>query len=133
MARILIADDDRLLLALLREFVESLGHEVKTETDGLQAGIRAKEWVPDLLISDIQMPNFYGTTAALSLQQDAATQRIPVIFVSGISPAAAEKMLESIRKQVKYPDRLRFVAKPIDFKALEAHILELIATGPPKA
>lgn len=132
MARVLIADDDPAMLAMLRAFVEGLGHEVKTESDGLQAGLRAKEWIPDLLLADIQMPNFYGTSAAISLQQDVSTQRIPVIFVSGVPAAAAEKLMQNIRKQVKYPDRVRFVAKPVDFKALEAHIIELIAKGPPR-
>lgn len=130
MAKILIADDDPVMLSMLREYVTGLGHEVKTATDGLQAGIQAKSWRPDLLISDIQMPGFYGTTAAVSLQQDAETQRIPIIFISGVAPAAAEKLVASIRLQAKYPDRIRFVAKPIDFKQFDAHVFELLSRGP---
>jgi len=130
MARILVADDNKDILILLRDFLEELGHEVKTETDGLQAGIRAKEWKPDLLIADIQMPDFYGTTVAVSLQSDRETADMPIIFISAIAPATVDKMMESIRKQVKHPERLRFLPKPIDFQLLRRYLDEFL---PPAA
>ena len=82
MARILVADDDAEVVSLIREFLQGLGHEVRCEPDGLAAGIRARQWLPDLIISDIQMPHFLGTTAVVGLQQSAATAAIPVIFIS---------------------------------------------------
>ena len=126
MARILAADDNPEILALVREYLECLGHEVKCETDGLQVGIRAKEWLPDLIVSDIQMPNFYGTTAVVGLRESPLTSSIPVIFISAVAPATVGKMLDLIRTKVEHPDRIRFVPKPIDFKLLETCVRELL-------
>jgi CheY-like chemotaxis protein len=126
MARILVADDDENVLSLVRLFLEDLGHEVKTEGDGLKAGLSARQWRPDLLVSDIQMPNFYGTTAVVGLRQWPETAAIPVIFVSAVAPATVEKMLELIRTKVEHPELIRFVPKPIDFKLLETFVRELL-------
>lgn len=126
MARILVADDNPEIVNLVRDFLESLGHEVKCEMDGAQVGIRAKEWRPDLLVSDIQMPSFYGTTAVVILQESPVTASIPVIFVSAVAPATVEKMLELMRPKLKNPDSIRFVPKPIDLKLLEKCLQELL-------
>lgn len=129
MARILVAEDNKDIVIVLRDFIESLGHQVDCQMDGLQAGIRARDWKPDLLISDIQMPNFYGTTAVVSLQQSPDTAEIPVIFISAVAPHIVRKMMEAIRSQVKHPDRVRFIPKPIDFAALERDMKELLPPG----
>ena len=126
MAKILVADDNKDILILMRDYLEDLGHEIKCEMDGLQAGIKAKEWRPQLLVTDIQMPNFYGTTAVISLQEDPSTAEIPIIFISAVAPATVDKMLEAIRSKVKHPDRIRFVPKPIDFKLLNQYLEELL-------
>jgi len=126
MARILVADDDAEVVSLIREFLQGLGHEVRCEPDGLAAGIRARQWLPDLIISDIQMPHFLGTTAVVGLQQSAATAAIPVIFISAIAPATAEKMLEIIRGKLARPELARFIPKPIDFQLLGRCLVELL-------
>lgn len=126
MAKILVADDNKDIIILLRDYLEEAGHEIKCEMDGLQAGIRAKEWKPALLVTDIQMPNFYGTTAVISLQEMPETAEIPIIFISAVAPTTVEKMLEVIRTKVKHPERIRFIPKPIDFKLLDRYLTELL-------
>ena len=126
MAKILVADDNKDIVIVLRDYLQDKGHEVKCEMDGLQAGIKAKEWLPHLLVTDIQMPNFYGTTAVISLQENPVTAEIPIIFISAVAPATVEKMIESIRGKVKHPDRIRFIAKPIDFNLFDRYLTELL-------
>ena len=126
MAKILVADDNKDIIILLRDYLQESGHEVKCEMDGFQAGVRAKDWKPQLLVTDIQMPNFYGTTAVVSLQESPATAEIPIIFISAVAPATVEKMLEGIRDKVKHPERIRFIPKPIDFKMLDKYLAELL-------
>ena len=127
MAKVLIADDNKDIVIVLRDFVEALGHTVRTELDGLQAGLQAKEWKPDVLVADVQMPNFYGTTALVSLQESPETAVIPVLFISAIDPATVETMLKGVRANVRYPERVRFVPKPIDFPLFERTLNELLA------
>ena len=73
--------------------------------DGYQLAEKAGEHRPHLIITDIQMPGAYGSSAYLVLQNDAATKNIPVIFMSGHARMKLEKLLPNDPKT-------RFVQKP---------------------
>ena len=60
MAKILIAEDDRMLLRTIAFKLEKEGHEVFTASDGRRALEIVEEVKPDLLISDIMMPYLNG-------------------------------------------------------------------------
>ena len=119
MALIMVADDDPVILAMIRGHLESLGHQVVTVSDGMQAAEKAQDWRPHLIITDIQMPNAYGTTAYEVLQRSAATVGVPVIFISGVPEALAQKLLP---KAVG----VRFLPKPLDLVRLDALVRELL-------
>ncbi|MDH7451638.1 twitching motility response regulator PilH [Luteimonas composti] len=82
MARILIVDDSPSQLMGIRRIVEKLGHEAVTAEDGA-AGVRAaKEYLPDLVLMDVVMPNLNGFQATRTIKRDPATSHIPVILVT---------------------------------------------------
>lgn len=60
MARILIAEDDDNLRAIMCEILKRQGHEVQEAVDGAQAHTLAEENTFDLLITDIVMPEKWG-------------------------------------------------------------------------
>ena len=81
MLRILIADDDRDLRAILQISLEDAGYEVQTVADGAQA-IRADEKRPaDLLITDLFMPETDGLETVEYFR--ARHPRMPIIAISG--------------------------------------------------
>ena len=58
--RILVVDDEPQITRVLRTSLTGSGYEVRTAEDG-HAGLRvAREWQPDLVITDISMPNMNG-------------------------------------------------------------------------
>ena len=58
--RILVVDDEPQITRVLRTSLAGSGYEVRTADDG-HAGLRvAREWQPDLVITDISMPNMNG-------------------------------------------------------------------------
>lgn len=83
MARLLIIDDDRSMLELLRVHLKAVGHVVRTAPDAAD-GIRAiLAEPPELILSDVAMPYLDGIELLRALRSDPLTRRIPVIFLTG--------------------------------------------------
>ncbi|HWC14790.1 MAG TPA: response regulator [Actinomycetota bacterium] len=80
--RILIADDDPVILRLLQVNLELEGYEVVTANNGQEAVDAAGVQKPDLVILDIMMPRLDGYQACEKLKADHTTKDIPVIFLS---------------------------------------------------
>ena len=58
--RILIVDDEPQITRVLHRGISSQGYEVRTATDGVSALETVKNWLPDLVITDLSMPNLNG-------------------------------------------------------------------------
>ncbi len=82
MARVLIADDDDLLIELVTFTLESRGHEVVTADDGDLAIERAQAERPDLIVLDGMMPGRDGLEVLRELRQDRELANVPVIMLS---------------------------------------------------
>ena len=111
---ILLTDDDREILDSLRRCLVARGHHVRTACDGLEALQRMEGRMPDLVISDIQMPRMDG----LSLLK-AIRERFPglsVVLMTGNREAAAEAAAEGgsargcLGKPIKVEELLACIA-----------------------
>jgi response regulator NasT len=81
--RVIIADDESVIRADLREMLTSLGYLVVAEAgDGLSAINAARELKPDVVIMDIKMPNMDGIEAARVLTQERIA---PVLLLTAYS------------------------------------------------
>jgi two-component system, OmpR family, KDP operon response regulator KdpE len=77
--RILVVDDESQITRVLRTALSGSGYEVRTAEDG-HAGLRlAREWQPDLVITDVSMPNMTGIELCGQLR---AESEIPIIVLS---------------------------------------------------
>ena len=119
MARILMVDDDELLLQVTGDYLESRGHVVERCGDATQAAELAEKTAPDLAIVDYEMPRLSGTQLLTELRGGGRTHILPVIFLSG-----TEAM--TYASQVAPDPRVRFLKKPVDFRALDAEIAALL-------
>ncbi len=81
MARILVVDDDELLVELVTFTLESHGHEVLTAEDGAEAIELATSEQPDVVVLDGMMPGADGLDVLRQLRQDAGLN-LPVIMLS---------------------------------------------------
>src|ERR1035437_3809890 len=106
-AQILLADDNPDITEMLGEYLTHKGHRVIIANDGYQLSQKAAEHRPHLIITDIQMPGAYGSSAYQVLQKDTNTSNIPVIFISA-------HPLEKIAAILPKDSQTRFVQKPID-------------------
>lgn len=79
--RILVVDDDPELCAVGKMLLESRGYEVITAGDGFEALLALKQSLPDIIISDLNMPNMSGFELLSVVRRRFPT--IPVIVISG--------------------------------------------------
>ena len=81
--RLLLVDDEPHVTLILSRKLTRAGYEVQIARDG-EEGLRiACEFVPDLVITDLQMPRVDGLTMATNLAEHPTTQDIPVLMLSG--------------------------------------------------
>ena len=87
--KILIIDDEKPNLMYLNNL---LGEEyiLYMARDGVEAIDRANEYLPDLILLDIIMPGLNGYEVLAALRGGEKTQRIPVIFTTGLSSSEDE-------------------------------------------
>ena len=83
-ASILVVEDDPTIRELVRLHLSSASHEVLTAVDGLQGLQMAVSRRPDLIVSDVQMPNMDGFGMLAAVRANEQTSSIPVIFLTAL-------------------------------------------------
>jgi CheY-like chemotaxis protein len=86
---ILLIDDDYLDIMFLADTLEE-DYEVIFASDGVAALESASHNLPDLILLDVMMPGIDGFEVCRRLKAENRTKEIPVIFITGLSEAAAE-------------------------------------------
>lgn len=76
---ILVVDDEPQITRVLKTTLSSQGYGVRTASDGDEALQMLREWTPDLVITDLRMPNLGGLELC---RQVRAKSRIPIIVLS---------------------------------------------------
>ncbi|MGH9279299.1 MAG: response regulator transcription factor [Acidimicrobiales bacterium] len=82
MPRVLVIDDDPVILELLRVNFEIEGFEIVVAGDGVEGFEQAKSERPDVVLSDIMMPRLDGLGLVKRLRADPATRAVPIILLS---------------------------------------------------
>ena len=121
-AQILLADDNPDITELLSDYLTQKGHRIIVANDGYALSQKAAEHRPHLIVTDIQMPGAYGSSAYQVLQKDTNTNKIPVIFMSA-------HPLEKIAAILPKDPKTRFIQKPLDLELLNSLIVELLPLG----
>ena len=80
--KVLICDDDAVILKLLQVNLELEGYDVITGRNGEEAVRLAQAERPDLIILDIMMPKLDGYQACRQIKARESTKDIPIIFLS---------------------------------------------------
>ena len=111
--RIAVADDEPEVLANLEEMLADIGHEVVAAVNNGRALVDAcREMSPDLIITDIKMPDMDGLEAAEEIREVRPT---PVVIVSAFHDQGFVD--RALKEHV-----LAYLIKPIDEETLKASI-----------
>ncbi len=116
MPKILIADDEKMIRNVVREYAEFEGYETVEASDGMEAVKLAKEQDFDLIIMDIMMPRLDGYSAIKEIRK---TKKTPVVMLS----ARGEEYDKLFGFEIGIDD---YVVKPFSPKELLARIRAII-------
>jgi signal transduction histidine kinase/DNA-binding response OmpR family regulator/streptogramin lyase len=107
---ILLVEDNEELRQFLKESLEPY-YKVTEAADGKEGLTRAKEISPDLIISDVMMPNMNGIEFCRALKRDIDTSHIPVLMLTAKIALASQK--EGLDSGADY-----YFAKPLNMELL---------------
>ena len=121
MARILVVDDNRQIVDVLRLGLRACSFDVLTATNGQEAINRAINELPDLILLDVMMPVMGGHEVCAILKDESRTRDIPIIFVSACT---------------EVPDRVQglelgavdYVTKPFDMNEVASRVRAALRT-----
>ncbi len=123
--KVLYADDDESSRLILEAALTARGHDVVLASDGIEALEKARDWLPDLIISDILMPTLDGYGLRRALHQDPALRNIPFVFYTGTFLDGEDARLAMDL------GASRFLLKPMPPDELLEALSEVMAEGPP--
>lgn len=113
MANILIVDDDPNILISTRCLLESVGHACVTAGNGQEALERVRQNGPDLIITDMRLPDMNGLSLVRELKK--VEPALPVILITAY--ASSESAVESVKRGV-----FEYLVKPFQADKLLATI-----------
>jgi CheY-like chemotaxis protein len=82
--KILLVDDNRTIKMLLEKRLSAEGYRVVTASDGKEGLTAALREMPDLILSDVDMPVMDGGEMVSKLKASIRTSHIPVIFLTSL-------------------------------------------------
>ncbi len=83
MGKVLVVDDDSHIVSLLQRVVLKKGHQILVAGNGRQGLALARSEVPDIVLTDIRMPDMQGGELAMAIKNDPNLAHITVIIMSG--------------------------------------------------
>ncbi|MFT3781207.1 MAG: response regulator [Nibricoccus sp.] len=95
MARVLVVDDDEQFRAVLVRVLLKCAHEVKEARNGREALVLFSEFIPDIVVTDIMMPEKDGLELVPALRRQKSP--VKIIACSGGGHVAAEELLHLAR------------------------------------
>jgi len=118
--RLLIADDEPMILEVMQDALTGPAWDITTASDAMDALMKARELRPFFIITDIQMPSYgKGTDMIRALRMEKAIAATPLIVLTGMDPERAKRLLPADDA------RLRLLTKPPDFARILSIIKEL--------
>jgi two-component system, OmpR family, KDP operon response regulator KdpE len=111
-ANILVVDDEPQITRVLKTSLSSQGYGIRTASDGEEALQMTKEWAPDLIVTDLRMPNMDGLELCRRIRTES---RIPIIVLS----VKGEEMIKVEALDAGADD---YVTKPFSMIELVARI-----------
>ena len=118
----LVVDDSMLIRHTVCRFLEDRGFSVESATNGVEALEILKDLVPDVIITDLQMPKMDGHQLIEVLKSRPETARIPIVVLAGKQQPVDPKAK---------PYAQHVIYKDIDIEAQLQRVLEIILPQPP--
>lgn len=123
--RILMVDDQPMVLRVLRLSLEKAGYAVDTAQNGQEALMKIKAEAPDALITDIEMPVMGGRELCETLEREMPDRNFPIFLATSLTGFEHRGWSGAIKN-------LYFLEKPVSARKLVSKLADYFAHGPSK-
>ena len=120
LAKILIVEDNALNIKLFCDLLAAHGHEPQAVTDSRLALDAARDFIPDLVITDIQLPYITGIELMELLRADDQLKNVPIMAVTAYAAAGDDERFKAAGAQA-------YVSKPISVMRFAETVDQLLA------
>lgn len=94
--KILLIDDSEITLAMEKAVLEARGYDVRATSSLIEFEQTVADWRPDLILTDIHMPEAKGTDICRTLKNEYGTADIPIVLFSSLGDEELEKLAEQV-------------------------------------
>lgn len=116
---ILIVEDNPDVRSYLRDELQGIGYQVSQAVDGKEGIAIARQSQPDLIISDVMMPNMDGFQLAEAIRADTNSSHIPLILLT--AKASEESRIKGLKIGID-----DYLTKPFSARELQVRVANLI-------
>lgn len=120
---ILVAEDNEDVRLFIRKFLESEGYKVIEAKNGREAVQLAQQEIPDLILTDLRMPETDGVTAIKQIRLIAELREVPILVMSGYNEQEMKFSLNTHQFGAGY---LHFLTKPLNLEEIKEQINMLL-------
>ena len=117
--KILFVDDETSLCKLCQLCLTRFGFTVEIATSGTEALILAQDFLPDLILLDVTMPDMDGPTLLRELRAVPKLKRVPVAWVTAWEPRGDDNDIRNLGV-------VGTIAKPFDLQTLRNQVERLL-------
>lgn len=117
---VLIVEDNELNMKLFHDLLEAQGYDIVEATTGPEALTKAREYLPDLILMDIQLPEISGLQVTREIQAEQQLADIPIVAVTAFAMKGDEERIREggccdyISKPISVVDFLEKVKRYLD-------------------
>jgi two-component system alkaline phosphatase synthesis response regulator PhoP len=117
--KILIVDDENDILEFVSYNFKKYGYEVYTASNAKEGIEKAIQYIPDVIIADIRMPEVDGIEMCKRIKRNEIIKNIPVIFLTADSD-------EYLALSAHYAGGAQYINKPVYLKLLLNIVKEVL-------
>jgi len=122
LAKLLIVEDNALNIKLFCDLLAAHGHKPEAVTDSRNALDAARQFEPDLVITDIQLPHVSGLDLIRLIRKDESLASVPIMAVTAYSARGDEERIRAAGAQA-------YVSKPISVVKFAQTVDDLLSAG----
>jgi len=122
--KVLLVDDDADLVGLMNRVLDEDGRfEVRTASNGFDAGMMVKDYRPDIIVLDVMLPDINGKEVCQRVRADAALEDVRILCMSGM--VEDEKIQE-----LRLAGADHFMHKPFEIEEMIEQMCTLLEIEP---
>ncbi|KWV91232.1 response regulator [Erythrobacter sp. YT30] len=117
--RIMVVEDNDLNRKLFCDVLKANGFDVASVADGRSVIELAKDYSPDLIIMDIQLPGVSGIDLIQTAREESLLQKVPILAVTAFAAKGDEERVISA-------GATKYLAKPVSIVPFMGAVMEMI-------